>query len=68
LDVFKVLGKKAKLVDQEYASIEYGKKKAMQFASESKGVLNKDITSYFKSSSAENRLSELADSVINGEF
>jgi geranylgeranyl diphosphate synthase type II len=53
---------------KKYGSIDHGKKKAKEFASESKGILNKDIAPYFKSGSAASSISELVDFVINREY
>jgi geranylgeranyl diphosphate synthase type II len=52
----------------DYGSIEFGKKKAREFASESKAILNSQMAPEFKSDSAGKTISELVDFVINREF
>jgi geranylgeranyl diphosphate synthase type II len=53
---------------KKYGSIDQGKKKAREFASESKEILNDHIAPHFRSSSAANTISQLVDFVINREF
>jgi geranylgeranyl diphosphate synthase type II len=53
---------------KKYGSIDQGKKKAKEFASESKRILDNQISPFFKSSSAANSISQLVDFVINREY
>jgi geranylgeranyl diphosphate synthase type II len=53
---------------KKHGSIDHGKKKAKEFASESKKILNEQIAPYFKSSGAANSISQLVDFVINREY
>jgi geranylgeranyl diphosphate synthase type II len=53
---------------KKYGSIDQGKKKAKEFASESKEILNNQIAPHFRSSNAANTISQLVDFVINREF
>jgi geranylgeranyl diphosphate synthase type II len=53
---------------KKQGSIDHGKTKAKEFASESKRILNKHIAPYFKSSSAADSISQLVDFVINREY
>jgi geranylgeranyl diphosphate synthase type II len=53
---------------KKYGSIDYGKKKAKEFASESKRILDNHISPYFKSSSAGKSISQLVDFVISREY
>jgi geranylgeranyl diphosphate synthase type II len=53
---------------KKYRSIDQGKKKAKEFASESKHILNEYIAPEFKSETAANAISELVDFVIKREF
>jgi geranylgeranyl diphosphate synthase type II len=53
---------------KKYGSIDHGKKRAKEFASESKDILNKHIAPHFRSSSAANSISQLVDFVINRDY
>jgi geranylgeranyl diphosphate synthase type II len=53
---------------KKYGSIDHGKKRAKEFASESKDILNNHIAPYFRSSSAASSISQLVDFVINREY
>ncbi|WXG45053.1 MAG: polyprenyl synthetase family protein [Promethearchaeati archaeon SRVP18_Atabeyarchaeia-1] len=53
---------------QEYGSIEFGKRKAREFASQSKTVLNDHMAPKFRSDSAGKTISQLVDFVINREY
>ena len=53
---------------KKYGSIDQGKKKAKEFASESKRILDNLISPYFRSSSAANSISQLVDFVINRDY
>lgn len=53
---------------KKYGSIDHGKKRAKEFASESKDILNHHIAPYFRSSSAASSISQLVDFVINREY
>jgi geranylgeranyl diphosphate synthase type II len=53
---------------KKYGSIEYGKRKAKEFASESKSILSNQIGPYFKSQEAAKTIFDLVDFVINREY
>jgi geranylgeranyl pyrophosphate synthase len=53
---------------KEHGSIDYGKRNAKEFASESKGVLSNRIAPLFKSDSAAKTIFDLVDFVTNREF
>jgi len=53
---------------KKHGSIDHGKKKAREFASESRDILNNHIAPHFKSSSAASWISQLVDFVINREY
>nr|MDO8134216.1 polyprenyl synthetase family protein [Candidatus Njordarchaeum guaymaensis] len=53
---------------KKYGTLEYGKRKAKEFASESKNILSSQIEPHFKSRSAAKTIFELVDFVINREF
>lgn len=53
---------------KKYGSIDQGKKKAREFASESKDILKNHIAPSFRSSSAAGSISQLVDFVIDREY
>jgi len=53
---------------RKYGTIEYGKRKAKEFASESKSILKDKIEPHFKSRAAAKTIFELVDFVINRDY